>query len=1011
MGLRSAYATLSPPKKGAIVAGILIFLYALFGFFVAPPIVKSQLKSGIAERLGRQVTVERIKINPFALTVTVRDFAMREPDGGPFVGFKELYVNFQLSSVLRRAYTFKEIHLIAPHGLVRVLPNGSLNFSDLIGSSDSPAPPSDQSSAAPPILIFQLQIEQGRLEFSDLSRPTPFESTFSPVQITLHNFSTRRDSESPYAFTATTGEGESLSWEGSFSVNPLRSEGRLKLVGIKARTLWKYLQDQVAFEVTGGSINVSSGYHMDASGDTIELKLANGMLNLEELKVSEKEKGAQLISLPQFSVEGADIDFSKKDAVFESVRSVQARFDAWLEPDGVFIYTKLFHVDEEDEPGKGSGSSIDSGLDTQPWMFRINELTLEDCGIRLENRTLVPPLRVNLEPLGVNVKNLSNQANSKAEVTLNLKLNKTGTVKAEGLASIKPVSAEFSFEAGEIALKPLQSYVHSVSKLDLVSGTANLNGKVLYRKMGEDGPELRYEGGLSILDFEGLNQSYTEDFIKWQSLAFNGLLFDIAPNRLHISEIVAKSLYARVIIWPDGSVNVKEVLSPQKDKGTEDAVFPVERPIHAVKSKAQGPMPIAIDLVRVENGSTNFADFSMKPNFFTGIHDINGTINGLSSDPPARAKVLLDGKVDKYAPVKIAGQINPLSPKAHVDMAMSFRNMELTPLTPYAGKFIGYAIEKGKLSLDLKYKLSENRLVGENAILLNQLTLGDRVESPDATKLPVRLAIALMKDRQGRIDIDLPVQGNLDDPKFSYGHLIVKALMKVLTKAVTSPFALLAGLVGGGGEELSFVEFEYGNAELLPHQVEKLDKLAQALQERPALQLEINGTADKEYDRTALAEKKLFGELRLRKLQELQASGAQAAVKLEQISLSEKELARLLTQKYIDTYGHHPFTETGKETPASNLAQTGARTEGPASSRIDPVLRIAMAKQRLIQDTPVDEAALQHLAQERATRIKGYLIEKGKVPNDRVFVAAVEVDAKGVSDGNTIRVNLTLSGT
>jgi hypothetical protein len=505
MGLRSAYATLSLPKKGAIVAGILIFLYALFGFFVAPPIVKSQLKSGIAERLGRQVTVERIKINPFALSVTVRDFLIRETDGGPFVGFKELYVNFQLSSIFRRAYTFNEIHLIAPHGLVKVLPDGSLNFSDLLGSSDSPVPPSDQRSAVPPILIFQLQIDQGRFVFSDLSRPTPFESTFSPVGITLHNFSTCRDSESPYTFTATTGEGESLSWEGSFSVNPLRSEGRVKLVGIKARTLWKYVQDLVAFEVTGGSINVASEYHMDASGDTIELKLTNGVLNLEELKVSEKEKGAQLISLPQFSVQGANIDFSKKDAVVESVRSVQARFDGWLEPDGIFIYKKLFNVDEEDEPGKGSGSSIDSAPDTQPWMFRINELTLGDYGIRLENRTLAPPLRVNLEPLGVNVKNLSNQANSKAEVTLNLTLNKTGTVKAAGLASIKPVSAEFSIEAGDIALKSLQSYVHSVSKLDLVRGTANLNGKIRYGKMGEDGPELRYEGGLSILHFEALN--------------------------------------------------------------------------------------------------------------------------------------------------------------------------------------------------------------------------------------------------------------------------------------------------------------------------------------------------------------------------------------------------------------------------------------------------------------------------------------------------------------------------
>ncbi|MFV9645868.1 MAG: DUF748 domain-containing protein, partial [Desulfobacterales bacterium] len=228
----------------------------------------------------------------------------------------------------------------------------------------------------------------------------------------------------------------------------------------------------------------------------------------------------------------------------------------------------------------------------------------------------------------------------------------------------------------------------------------------------------------------------------------------------------------------------------------------------------------------------------------TGIQNLKGTVKGLSSESLARADVLLEGKVDKYAPVKISGQINPLSEDAYTDLALSFKNIELATFTPYSGKFAGYAIKKGKLSLDLKYKVSEDLLIGENEIFVDQLTFGERIDSPDATTLPVRLAIALLKDREGRIDIDLPVRGDLSDPEFSYGRIVVNALVNLITKIVTSPFAALANLVGGDGEELSFVEFEFGSAGLLAGQIRKLDNLAKALYERPALRLEIKGVAD-----------------------------------------------------------------------------------------------------------------------------------------------------------------------
>jgi len=265
-------------------------------------------------------------------------------------------------------------------------------------------------------------------------------------------------------------------------------------------------------------------------------------------------------------------------------------------------------------------------------------------------------------------------------------------------------------------------------------------------------------------------------------------------------------------------------------------------------------VPITVDTIRIEEGAADFSDLFIKPNFAADIRNLRGRVKGLSSTPEKRADVLLEGEVNKYSPVKISGQINPLTKEKYGDLALSFKNFDLSSTSPYAGKFAGYKIEKGKLSLNLKYKVSGDDFSGENGIVIEQLTLGERVESPDATELPVGLAVALLKDSNGNIELDVPVEGDLNDPHFDYGKVVSDAMSKIITNIVSSPFAALGSLVGGSADELSYIEFEFGSATLRPEQIEKLDKLAKALQERPGLRLEITGRADKEDDRSVLTE-------------------------------------------------------------------------------------------------------------------------------------------------------------
>src|SRR6185503_16293034 len=305
---------------------------------------------------------------------------------------------------------------------------------------------------------------------------------------------------------------------------------------------------------------------------------------------------------------------------------------------------------------------------------------------------------------------------------------------------------------------------------------------------------------------------------------------------------------------PDQTVNVKQVLTPAAGQSQGAEQTP------AAASKAVGPtdspLPMSIGTVRIAGGSANFADFWIQPNYAVSLAGLEGTITGLDSKPGSRAQVKLDGNVDKYAPAKITGEMNILSQSAFSDITVSLKGVELSTVTPYSGRFAGYKIEKGKLTVDVNYLVENRQLKAGQHFVVDQLELGERVESPDAVHLPLKLAVALMKDRNGVIDIDLPMSGSLDDPQFRMGPLIWKAFLGLLTKAATAPFALLGSLFGGG-EEMNLIEFDAGTSALDAAAQERLASISKALTERPALQLEVPTTYSPELDGTAIAQRKL----------------------------------------------------------------------------------------------------------------------------------------------------------
>jgi hypothetical protein len=378
---------------------------------------------------------------------------------------------------------------------------------------------------------------------------------------------------------------------------------------------------------------------------------------------------------------------------------------------------------------------------------------------------------------------------------------------------------------------------------------------------------------------------------------------------------------------------------------------------------SQAPeVPVRIDTVTLQGGKVNFSDHYIKPNYSASLVEIGGRVSGLSSEESRLADIDLRGKLENSAPLEIVGKINPLAKNLFLDLKVDFRDMDLSPLSTYAGRYAGYGIEKGKLTLNLQYHIEKRKLESENKVFLDQFTFGEAVDSPKATKLPVKLAVSLLKDRNGEIRLDLPVTGSIDDPKFSIWGIVWKIIGNLLVKAATSPFALL-GAIFGGGEQLSYLEFAPGSADIPATDEEKIGTLVKALYDRPALKLEIEGHVDVEKDREEIRQRIFRRKVAAQKLADLVKTG-QSSPAPDNVRIETAEYPKYLARAYKAEKFPKPRNIIGmaKELPVPEMEKL------------------------MLTHIQVTEDDLRRLAMERASRVRDRLVAAGKVEPGRIFL-------------------------
>jgi hypothetical protein len=968
------------PFRLAIFALGSVLLYALVGFFLIPYLIKAYAIPAVAEKLKRPVLVKEVELNPFAFSLRMTGLEIREIDQSALLGFDEFFIDLQASSVMRWAYVFDTIRITMPYVSVRVSKDGRMNLVELMPPDRESQPAALPQAEKPPaeipaVEIGEFEITQGIVEFRDESKPKPYALDIVPIRIVLKNFHTKPGGDNSYAFTAELGKGETLSWAGTVSLEPIQSSGKFSLSGLKLPNLWQYLHDRFRFDVTDGTVAADAQYAFDASATPIKFQISQANVQIEKLAVKEDGSLDPVITIPVLKVGGVDVDLATREVTVGNVAVERASFTAWLNPDGTMNYQQMFAPVDSAEPLPTASSSSPKPKDENPWAIWLKEITLQDHTIDFDDRTLATPAHVEVRALTVKTHDVRIPITKALPLEVGMQLNGTGAIRVNGSVLPNPFQADVTLAMKDIAIRPFQPYFEKFARIDIQFGTINLDGSMHLATEHPSGPLMTYEGSFGVEGLSVADRDQGDEVASLQALSLNGVRVTVDPTTVTIKEVGIQQPMAHLVVQQDGGLNLGKLAaeSPSSSSADEKTVKP---------QKAKGPpVPVTVGVVKLAKAAVTFRDESVQPHVMTGLSNLTGTIKGLSSKQVARADVDLTGRVGQAAPLKIVGAINPLSEDTFTDLTITLGGMDLTAESPYSGKYVGYGLSKGKLSLDLKYKISQKQLEAENKVLVDQLTFGEKVDSPDATSLPVKLAVALLKDRKGRIDIDLPIRGDLKDPDFKYGKVVISTLLNLLAKIVASPFALMGKLVpGGDSEDLQFIEFLPGSATVADEELKKFEVLAKGLEERPGLRLEITGAADPVRDRKVLGLQKFKTQLLARWQQRKGVKEVDLPIGEE-----EREIKEL-------------FDQQRSQQPMATSAE-GAQVASKPST-------IEEMRQQLAAAIPVPDQDLRFLAQQRAEQMRGQLAGDGKLADERVFLTEVDLT---VSDHEKVRSRLNIT--
>jgi hypothetical protein len=930
-----------------IALAAIVLAWIAFGYLAAPRLIRRAIEQQGAAALHRPVRVGAVKVNPFTLAIEVLGLDVGDRDGARLASWDSLRIRLAPWKVLFGDVGLAEIRLIRPFLRLGLGADGQLNLQDLVDGQPAAAPASPAKATAPAlgVALDRLEILEARVVFGDATVAPPFETTLGPLTVELRDFRTRGGGDSPYSFDGRTESGETFSWSGAVHSEPLRSAGTLTFKGLKLPKYEPYLRTQAPnLDVRSGTASLSTGYALEWGVASHKVALQQLQLTVEELGLALRGAPEPAVTIGAIEVRGVDVDVLGQSAAVAEVKVSGGALVTRLERDGTINLLELSRL-APSPPSK--------------WTWRVGAVGLEKLALRVEDQTGPRPAQLELTDVGFRIEQLAKGSDAPCPLTAAFHQGAAGTFAAKGRVRPFAAAGELAIDASGLELKALAPWLDGAAPVRIADGTLGLGLRTAFDASGKAatwtvGGDLRVDG--LVL----LHPTRNEPLVRWRALEVQGIDAASTGRRAAVRSVRLAEPRLRLVIFEDGTTGLGGAPAAP---ATTAAAAPGATTRAA---PSLGPAwRTALALFQIDRGQLAYVDRSVSPPVLLSVTDLDARVTRLASDPSVRSTVDVKAKVNGSAPLTVTGTLNPLQASAYTELAIATRGVDLSPFDPYAGKHLGYGLQKGKLDLDLKYQVKDRAIAAGNVIRVDQMTLGEATHSPDATAIPVRLALALLRDRDGVILLDVPVEGRLDDPEFRLGRVIWRTVLNVLVKVATSPFSALAALVGGGQADLSLVEFAPGAATLDEAARKRIDLLVKSLAERPALALELEGSADPGADGLALRRAELD-----RLLRRAKAAAQKPPAAEDGVAVAADERAHWLAVAHDAAFPPPPPAKPapGQPAPTPPVPPTAAEQE-----------------ERLLEQIAVPPEALPALAAARTAAARDALLAAG-IDQARLFV-------------------------
>lgn len=1026
-------------KTVPILLRITLYLSVIYLSYAAllgvalPKWIESNGSQQLSKLLGRDVEIEHMVINPFLLQAQMTGLIIKEKDGkSDFIRIPSISLDINvLRTIHTLTPTFDYLYITQPTITITKISTKNdfpkFNFSDIVEQL-SPAENSitpdnivepgaiaptttaqaDNRTPITPLIADDIQIQQADITYSD--RVTAAKFHYSPVTLMLSHFDSHALLPDNIDSTTTPAIANQLSIniagidksaitsDLQFQLSPLKVNGKLSASKLKLRPFSALIQEQIAAKLTSGEANFSTQFTLTQKNQQLLVGTKSGQFSVAKLAFNQNKQPK--ISIAHLAINDISLDSDKQQIQVANL-SLKGMWADIIVQNGHVDLVALFTPKPINSKGDPKGQSAAQDLkkpdikrpnvkktnDDKNWLVTLKQFHVIDSEINIVDNQIANAHHWRLYPFSISTGPLNSNINKPIDYKVAFHIGSSATklptlergeFESNGSYDPKNNAVNGTISLAKFDIRQLQAYLTPYLNIQLSGGELATAGRFSVLPSGNS----TYAGTLNLDKFKIKDNIKHQTIVKWQAMAINTLNFDLMSNKLNIANMVISEPYTKIIIAKDRTTNIGDLIV-----SSPSLAQPVSQQIHAGSSTKETvpsqnnpfnkpPFTVNVTAIKLQQGSAYFADNSLTPNFASGIESLEGNIQNLSSNPGTKATVDIQGKIDQYAPITLRGEINPLLDKPYLDLNLEFSNVELTSVSPYAGTYAGYYIDKGQLSSTLNYRLENNKLNGDNHLVFNQLTLGKKSNSTQATNLPLKLAIALLQDRHGVIDLGLHVSGDLNKPNFNLGGIVMTALSNVITKAVTAPFSFLAGLIGSDAQ-LNQISFPYGMAKLPSNEEQLLSKLAQALNDRPQLKISVSGAVNVVEDSHALAELKLQQQL----LDLSQLDNLPTDLSASRLPTSGP-LAEALEALFEQQISSSIRDETNKVRAQLNTQSPNVTL---TEEQITTELHIGMYNQ-LINIQRVTENELENLAQNRAQAVKSYLVNQSAISRDRIFI-------------------------